>query len=290
MDPKRVLTLKNKLCAYCGVDLENSYSKEHVIARKFVPLGTLNGAWNLILGACLKCNGIKSDLENDISAITIRACLNYKELKSDPDIMTIFESKGRAISRKTKKPVALSNEKIQLEVPHEAGLNLKFKIEGPPQINEVRAFHLAHFQVRSFFFVMTYNEAIQSGKWWEGSFVPVGNYFRADWGNERQISFMNNVLTWETKWISKTANGFHKAIIKKNPVAKCWSWALEWNKSFRIIGFFGDKEAIQNIVSNLSKLKVTRTDLPNGEYYLQRMEIPLKDSDDVMFDCEDLNP
>jgi hypothetical protein len=61
------------ICPYCGVALskENS-TKEHVLARKFVPKGTLNNQWNLILNACRCCNNSKSDLEDDISAITMQ--------------------------------------------------------------------------------------------------------------------------------------------------------------------------------------------------------------------------
>ena len=42
-----------------------------MIGRRFVPKGKLNNQWNLIVRVCIKCNNKKSDLEDDISAISM---------------------------------------------------------------------------------------------------------------------------------------------------------------------------------------------------------------------------
>jgi hypothetical protein len=51
---------------------EESATDEHVIGRRFVPKNTMFGQWNVILRACRECNTAKSELENDISAITMQ--------------------------------------------------------------------------------------------------------------------------------------------------------------------------------------------------------------------------
>ncbi len=67
------LRLRNVICPYCGVALTKQNStREHVIGRKFVPKGTLENQWNLILNACHACNNRKADLEDDIAAITMQ--------------------------------------------------------------------------------------------------------------------------------------------------------------------------------------------------------------------------
>src|SRR5689334_12269149 len=64
--------LNNITCPYCGIDLvQQNAIKEHVVGRRFVPKGKLAHSWNLILQACRQCNEKKSDLEDDISAISL---------------------------------------------------------------------------------------------------------------------------------------------------------------------------------------------------------------------------
>jgi hypothetical protein len=53
---------------------------------KFVPKGTLENQWNLILNACRNCNGRKADLENDISAITMQPDVLGKHFGDHPQL------------------------------------------------------------------------------------------------------------------------------------------------------------------------------------------------------------
>ena len=80
-----IIRLDNITCPYCGIALTNeTSSKEHVIGRHFVSKGTLHGNWNLIVNACNSYNGIKSDLEDDISAITLQP-----DVLANMDIVTL---------------------------------------------------------------------------------------------------------------------------------------------------------------------------------------------------------
>lgn len=72
MPNDRAILLDNISCVYCGIKLhKQNRTREHVVGRRFVPKGTLHQNWNLIVQACKSCNNETSDLENDISAITM---------------------------------------------------------------------------------------------------------------------------------------------------------------------------------------------------------------------------
>src|SRR5712672_3459971 len=65
--------LRNITCCYCRTFLSDVPSnKEHVIAKNFVPTGTLDRSWNLIAQACVACNTRKSDLEDDMAVLSLQ--------------------------------------------------------------------------------------------------------------------------------------------------------------------------------------------------------------------------
>lgn len=72
LDARSAIVLNNITCVYCNTLLDEAEStKEHTIGRRFVPKGTLARSWNLIVRACGECNGRKSDLEDDLSAVSM---------------------------------------------------------------------------------------------------------------------------------------------------------------------------------------------------------------------------
>ena len=90
------------------------------------------------------------------------------------------------------------------------------------------------------------------GYHWPGRFYPLGAFQKNDWGNSLLVSFSQNVKDWEMRLHAEnTANGYYKVLIKKNPDAKLWSWAIEWNKSTRVFGFLGEENEAQNAKRNL---------------------------------------
>src|SRR5438309_1023751 len=70
----RAKVLRNIQCVYCGCAFgEQKPTADHVIARNLVPSGSFEANdWNLIVNACASCNNLKSDLENEISAVTLQ--------------------------------------------------------------------------------------------------------------------------------------------------------------------------------------------------------------------------
>lgn len=282
----QAIRLRNAICPYCGCDLaSDNTTKEHVVGRRFVPKGKLNGHWNLIVNACGPCNNRKADLENDISAITLHP--EHGEAHPDYDDAAKADAQRKAanaISRRTKKPVKDSHENMKLDAPLSAGASVSFNMTSPPQIDEARAFELARLQLAGFFNWITYQEHEQRGYWWTGGYHPLMMVRRADYGNTIMVDFADAVLDWEPRVLGHTAEGYFSVCIRRHPDAECWSWALEWNGSTRLVGFVGNKGAAQTVVDGLRKLEMHHQDLPDGGHVRFRTEVPLAPENDRLFD------
>ncbi|MAJ64786.1 MAG: hypothetical protein CL557_10905 [Alphaproteobacteria bacterium] len=282
----KVIRLKNMTCPYCGCDLTTVpvISKEHVVGRKFVPKGKLNRHWNLIVNACEPCNNRKADLEDDISAIT----LQFEGEKANPnyDSATKEEASRKAtnaISRRTKKPVKYSHENIKFSLPFGSNITCNFNFVSPPQIDEKRAFALARLQLTGFFYWITYQKNKKRGYCWPGDFHPLIIVRRTDYGNKIITDFADAVSNWAPCVIGHTAEGFYSICIRHYPDTKCWSWAIEWNYSMRLVGFLGDRSVAKSIIDTLGPLEMNHQDLGNGNYIRFRTETPLVDNDDNLF-------
>ena len=102
--------LANTTCPFCGIDLASVHAiKEHLIARRFVPKGTMNNQWNLIANACEVCNSIKGDLEDEISAVTMERDTAGRLPENDARLKRDSHRKGKgARNRSTGRIVAKS--------------------------------------------------------------------------------------------------------------------------------------------------------------------------------------
>jgi len=287
--PHLPLLLDNETCVYCGVLLDDATrSKEHVIARRFVPKGKLNRQWNLILWACKPCNARKADLENDLSAISMQPDAGGMLAESDETLAAESRRKAaNATSRRTGKPVKDSAERIVIKAPFAPGLEFTFDLTAPPQADSERIFALARLQVMAFFYFITFNHTTKRGSFWREGFHPVMEAKRADWGNPVHRAFMNAVVTWEPRILAIGADTFFKIVIRKHPVADCWSWALEWNRQYRIVGFCGDRAAAEAVAQNFPRLEAQTIVQGPSEYVRYRLETPLADADDLLFHWEE---
>src|SRR5271154_4986865 len=99
------IILDNSTCVYCGTTLEaDNTTREHVVGRKFVPKGTLDRQWSLIVQACRACNEAKADLEDDISAVTMQPdVLGRHASQDDLLIRESVRKAGGSVSRWTGK-------------------------------------------------------------------------------------------------------------------------------------------------------------------------------------------
>ena len=250
LPPNRAILLRNKTCVYCACSIDKvSGTKEHVIGRRFVPKGSLDRDWNLILRACRSCNGIKSDLEDDLSAITMQPDATGAHAVADIVLQQEAERKARnSTSRRTGRRVAESQEQFTVKFPFGPGVEFTFTGHTPPQVDHGRAYRLALFQLRAFFYFVTYNQDTRKGGFWPGSFSPFALAQKADWGNAHFSAFTRAVKDWEPRFIGTGARGFFVVAIRRHPDAATWSWALEWNQNYRLIGFFGEHAPAQGIV------------------------------------------
>ncbi len=285
LHPNSPVILDNKTCVYCGVQITSeTESKEHVIGRRFVPKGKLDGQWNLIVKTCKECNGKKSDLENDISAITMQPDAWDRHVSEDKILTDEAIRKAQnSISRRTRKPIKDSLETLKIKAPFAPGVDFSFEFTSPPQLATDRIYELARLQLMAFFYFVTYNKKTQKGGFWLGDYFPILETIHSDWGNPIHKSFMEAVVGWEPRFLGIGADGFFKVILRRHPSEVCWSWGLEWNQKYRIVGFLGEQEPAQEIVNTFPPLGVKTLAQDSNSYIKIKEERPLEEENDTLF-------
>lgn len=282
---EKAIRLRNRTCVYCGADSNtHPHQREHVIGRKFVPKGSFqSNDWNLIVSACRRCNHIKSILEGEISAITLQPGLGTTH--ADAALRDLAERKAaKARCEATGKVVRDSKE--SLHFTFDVGLNARFNLGliAPARLLRDRVKALAEAHIQGFFYFITYNEALR-----QGGFLPNGIVWFAwaqkeDWGNLHFSAFSTLTEHWICRVSGTAAAGFFRIAIKRDPSAQLlWSFALEWNRNCRVIGFFGDKNAAEEYTLAFPAFEWTSID----ERHRMRFETPLKGSEDILFHCSE---
>jgi len=281
----RVRPLSNITCPYCGAAIgRKERTKEHVVGRRFVPVGSLSDCWNLILWACHSCNGKKSDLEDDISAITMTFHTASLPLMSNSLMQAEAQRKStKSVSRKTGKPVAESSESTKVHAKVGAFAEITANLTAPPQLDDARVYELARLQMIGFFYFLTYDRIKNVGHYWPGGFYPVHGAIKSDWGNPVHRAFMNEVVTWDYRLVLSTAGGYYRAVIRRHPTSDCWSWAVEWNDCYRLVGFFGDLGAAKEVAGRLPDNPVRSVFESPTRWLRYRIDEPLNEDDDLLF-------
>ncbi|MBI1775755.1 MAG: HNH endonuclease [Proteobacteria bacterium] len=282
----RPVLLNNQTCPYCGVSFEVcTRTKDHVIARKFVPTGKLNKSWNLILWACRPCNQKKGDLEDDLSAIAMQPDAHGRFPERDSAVAADAARKARkSISRRTGKPVKDSAETLTLRSPFGSYGQLVFTLTSPPQANRDRLVALARLQLMACFYYVTYNDQTCRGGFWRGECYSVVETMRCDWGNDLMVAFMKMVEPWTPNLIATAADGFFQVAIRRDPSAICWSWAVEWNRNFRAVGFFGEPALVEPVLKQLPMLQAETIAVGPRSTIAYRCDVPLSGAEDTMFE------
>lgn len=283
--------LANLNCIYCGKGFgpDCGPTKEHVIARRFVPHVSFNDNWFLIANACRECNDSKAKLENDISAVTMQPDAFGRSPSEDDSYKDQAQRKAKgAISSRTRRPVAESEEKLTVTGMLGAGASWTAGLRSAPQLDRDKAFQLARYHLAGFFFFITYDDARRRGGFWPGGFYPVSVVQKSDWGNAQIIGFAKRVSGWLPRLHLDGADGYFKAVIRREHDSELWSWALEWNRSYRLFGFFGDYDAAVQVADDLPKLQMKvaerGVDPVRGRFETRyREEVPLGDGEDELF-------
>jgi hypothetical protein len=280
------LRLHNVICPYCGLSLTKANStKEHVVGRRFVPKGTLDNEWNLILNACRSCNNRKADLENDISAITMQPNVLGEHFGDHPQLASEAARKTqRSHSRYTGKPVEDSWPTIEIKGELMPGVTVTFNMVGQQQIDNSRAYELALRHFQAFFFYITYNHQEERGWWWKGSYAPIQAVSKNDWGNDVALAFMEKTRSWATRiLLTGVAAGHFMLAIRKHPEQDIWSLAVEWNENYRVIAACGEEEPVKLFLKSLPEaMWVIVSQSPNS-IVRKRTEQGLKTEDDTLF-------
>jgi hypothetical protein len=101
--------------------------------------------------------------------------------------------------------------------------------------------------------------------------------------NPEMRAFLRSVTDWEPRLFVVTADSYFKLALRRHPSVECWSWALEWNRHHRLVGFFGDETAIRQMEAGLPNLSVDTVLDVEGRPIHFRIDTPLAESDDEMF-------
>lgn len=294
-NPKSMMRLDNATCPYCYEKISRRKSeKEHVIGRNFVPKGSLNAQWNLIVRSCNKCNQEKSLLENDLSVITMWPSPTETEI--DKRLIEEIRRRRKAKSARTGKWVSESEESSTIKAQIMQGCESTFGFTGPPQFDRDRVAQLARFHVAAFFYLMTYDRPSRIGHPIHSGLLFDSAVRKSDWGNPRLLGFQDLIADWSCRAHAVGADGYFKLIIRRNLAmdenTPLWAWAVEWNKGVRAFGFFGDREQVQKTVDQLPilQMKVLEqgVDPEKGPYTRRfREEIRLMESDDRLFEVSE---
>jgi hypothetical protein len=109
---------------------------------------------------------------------------------------------------------------------------------------------------------------------------------RRDWGNPVLKAFANAVEKWDVRVFANSANCFFRLMIKRHPSATCWAWAVEWNQATRLVGFFGENQAADEMVNMLPWLATETVHLGPNHFVRFRFETALRDEEDNLFSLD----
>jgi hypothetical protein len=187
----------------------------------------------------------------------------------------------KSISRSSGKQVAESSETLKLNAEMMPGVNFAFSLIAPAQLDSLRTRRLAYMHLQAFFYLITYDKKSGKGGFMPGIHAWVIESRRSDWGNRVLRSFAELTKSWTPRVIGTGAEGYFRIAIRRDPSgAEVWSFALEWNQSFRIAGFFGDPQTVPVYVKALPNMDMHRI----GPELRFREEIALPPNEDTLFD------
>lgn len=287
----RLKSKSNQYCLYCGrligVGSSLESNKEHLIGREFVPTGEFGNGnqFNFIFRACKECNDEKSDVERHISSITL---FNSPARKDSQVHNEIAQRKAEKDYHPNKQGTLIKDSGDTFTVCSKFGpASISFGIEGPPQSDERYIEFLAYRHVQGFFSLLTSRDPLTA----EGTcllshkfFHLHGSYTHLDWGNSQLLKIMEKASEIPCYANITTANGFFKAIMRreKNETGE-WFWALEWNKSVRVVGAIAQLDGYPAIFENLPSLDLKEIGVQDGTRTRIRREISLEPEQDLMF-------
>lgn len=278
--------LSNHYCLYCGefVGGDNAApsDKEHLIARNFVPKGSLGeGAFNFIFRSCRTCNGRKADAERHVSSVTL---FNSPGRADRAEINLLAQRKAAGDYHPKKQGVLVKDAGEEVNVSSTFGpAKMSFGFIGPPQLDPDGVHQVATNHIQGLFSLVTTEDPRDQSK---SRLLPphqvrfLGHYGVNDWGNEQLVEVARRVQSWPCYAIVTSANCYFKAIMRRGD--DHWFWALEWNKFLRVAGMIAlPEERELALFDGLPELKWKAMPDGTGRF---RVEVSLsKGVDDLLF-------
>ncbi len=278
-DPAR----SNQHCLYCGryvgAGSTVESDEEHLVGRNFVPRGSMDNAFNFSFRTCRPCNAEKARLEGHVSSVT---------LLPSPSV-PVDEKARRAAERKAARDTHPETGKKMGEAIERQSVGFKF---GPATLSfgmtgrspAAKDFVplLASFHIQALFSLITKARNDACG---EIPILPLNqfhvfdSYPHTDWGNPQLVEITQRAAGWPCRFVTRSGDGHFLACLRRNE-KHGWFWALEWNKSLRIIGGINLPEEPTPIFSNLPKLEWKP--LPDGSGRF-RIEQSTPDLGEILF-------
>lgn len=279
----------NQWCLYCGEYFGASESvssnKEHLIAREFVPSGSMGDTcFNFIFRACTFCNSKKAELERHVSSVSLynspgreaserinKLAINKASKDFHPDY------KGRPVLETFKNTnISINNF-------------MTFGLTAPPQLNREYVKDLAMYHIQGLFSLVTTTDPTYADetRLLSPNQIQFYNSFNAgDWGNPQLLAIIDRTKNWPCYCNVETADGYFKAVLRCSlDDNEGWFWALEWNKYLRVVGGIYNENQVQGIFDGLPELEWKDISLGNS-YRRIRKEAPLNAGGDELFDAE----
>jgi hypothetical protein len=111
-----------------------------------------------------------------------------------------------------------------------------------------------------------------------------GHFPYRDWGNPQLLEAARRAASVPDVIAVTTANGYFRCALRRaEPEGSPWFWALEWNRSLRLVGWIGDPAAPPPIFADLPDPGWHTTHQPDGRFTRFRQEVPLEEDDDILF-------
>lgn len=282
----RSLEQSNHHCLYCATDVGPRSTvpsnKEHVIARRSVPTGSLDGpGFNFIFRACTSCNSEKADAERHVASVTL---FNSPARLEDP----LVDAEARRKAANDFHPRHRGKVVAQSATDHTitgsfGGASMRFSLMAPPQTDPRTIALLATRQIQALFALVTVPDP-------RGSNIRLlhpeqcqvyGHYHFGDWGNPQLLAIIQRAAPWPSRATIVAANGYFKAKLRRSDIdSEGWFWALEWNRYLRVVGTIAFPEAPSPLLSGLPPLDWQPLYDGRGR---MRVDVPLGAAEDTLF-------
>jgi hypothetical protein len=235
--------------------------------------------------ACRPCNDRKAALKDDISIITMLPDTAGDYVRDDERLRRTVARKAKgAFSPATRRLAAESYNKISARIPLRHGVALTYEGTAMPTLDDQRVALLAYYHVQGFCFFRSFDRARGHGRWLERDrFLMLGKLTNGDWGNPRMRDFMAETSAWDPTCLTVLADGYFCHVMRKQPDADLWAWALEWNGRLRVFGLYGEPDARDRFAAGLPEhpMDFGYGDTTNG--LAVRYDTGLSRDEDILF-------